>query len=148
MAYSSFYHFSNSSRSSHMVYSKRGEQMANPDALVRLQINHDMLPSESLRFLLDDLEEPHYHRYNRTFQDYSYTYHPFLQEYKCRAEKRKINQHFVRRWHLTQFIKTILSWGITLAPFICVLMSMVLVRYTFNIICYTKHQAPTISCNK
>ena len=47
--------------------------------------------------LLDRYEEPHYCKYNRPFQDYTYTCDLYLQEYKCQAEKRKIYQLSARR---------------------------------------------------
>ena len=72
-----------------MAYSvKCGEWMAYSDPLIWLQSNRDMPSSQSHWFLLDSMEEPYSHRYNRAYQDYSYIYEPFLQENKYQTEKK------------------------------------------------------------
>ena len=108
-----FYHSSNPSSSPHIFYSKHGEQMAYLDTLVWLQSRCDMPVRKN--YINTDITEPV--RIIRILAIHSYR----NANVKLKREKKK-NQHLAHHWHLTQYIKIILEWGIspTLSRYVCV----------------------------
>ena len=98
----------------HMFYHKHRKRMAYPDPLAWLKSNCDISSSQSGWFLLAlrknyitaDIKEPVKIILRRAIHSYRNT--------NIKLEREKISHLLACCWHLTHYIKFILSWRISL----------------------------------